>query len=141
MLIIIILITFWLSLEWIQLLYSTRHVIFADGLFRDLEEFLVYGHHAGHASENKHAAVRVENRRGWHSTSGVQFEELELVAGHMHGDAVTGNYRIGDPILEPKTYGAARTLLWYIIIVTIIVVRLYNLILYIERLVELTFLL
>jgi len=85
-------------------------VVFADGVFRDLEELLVYGHHAGHASENKHAAVRVENRRGRHTTSGFQFEECELVAGHVHGDVVTGNYRGGGIVLEPKTYGAARTL-------------------------------
>lgn len=69
-------------------------------MFRDIEELLVYGHHAGHASENKHAAVRVENRRGRHTTSGVQFADFQLVAGHVHGDAVTGNYCGGGPVLE-----------------------------------------
>jgi len=85
-------------------------VVFADGVFRDLEELLVYGHHTSHASENKHAAVRVENRRGRHPTSGVQFAECQLVAGHVHSDPVTGNYRGGGTVLEPKTYGVARTL-------------------------------
>lgn len=89
--------------------YVMSFFFFADGLFRDLEELLVYGHHAGHASENKHAAVRVENRRGRHTTSGIQFPERELVAGHVHGYFVTGNYRGGGTVLEPKTYGAART--------------------------------
>jgi hypothetical protein len=28
----------------------------------------------------------------------------------VHGNAVTGNYRRGGYNLEPKTYGAARTL-------------------------------
>jgi len=87
-----------------------RHVVFADGVFRYLEELLVYGHHTGHTSENKHAAVRVENRRGRHTTSGLQFEERELVARHVHRDVVTGNYRCSGPVLEPKTYGVARTL-------------------------------
>lgn len=99
-----------------------RHVVFADGVFWYLEELLIYGHHAGHASENKHAAVRVENRRGRHTTSGLQFEERELVARHLHGDVATGNYRGSGPGLEPKTYGAARTLQWYIIIIIVIVV-------------------
>jgi len=82
-------------------------VVFADGVFRDLEELLVYGHHSSHASENKHAAIRVENRRGRHTTSGVQFEEREPVAGHVHGNAATGNYRGGGYNLEPMTYGTA----------------------------------
>ncbi|KAE9533361.1 hypothetical protein AGLY_009264 [Aphis glycines] len=96
-------------------LFSTYHCK-SDGVFRDFEELLVYGHHSGHASENKHAAVRVENRRGRHTTSGAQFEERELVAGHVHGNAATGNYRGGGYNLEPNTYGTALGLSysdWY----------------------------
>jgi len=78
-------------------------------VFRDLEELLVHGHHASHSSENKHAAVRVENRRGRRTASGGQLAGRELVAGHAHGDTVTGNYVGGGRVLEPKTYGDART--------------------------------
>lgn len=77
-------------------------------MFRDFEEFLVYGDHASHASENEHAAVRVKNRRGRHTASGVPFAERQLVSRHVHVHAVAGNYRGGSPDLETNTYGAAR---------------------------------
>lgn len=90
--------------------------IFTDGMFWDIEKFLISRHHAGLASENKHAAVGFENRRSRRPVASIEFLEHESVAKHVGISVFFGNYC--GPILklnENKIFKRLLLLQYYVI--------------------------
>lgn len=82
-----------------------------DGVFRHFEKLLVPGHHAGDASEDKHAAVRAEDRGSRRAAAGHRLAEYGRDAQLVSGDTRAANFGQSTTVLKIVTvHTSFRTL-------------------------------